>query len=120
MGSLDACVVTEELAWGCTGISTAIATNGLGVSFALGFGFGLSLSMSQFLFGLEISSLEIFIQSRPHSRMVSPFEWPLYRTTSGGLYECNVEENSTKACSIEEVTGCSLLSVRSSELNDSA
>ncbi|XP_055335117.1 medium-chain specific acyl-CoA dehydrogenase, mitochondrial-like isoform X1 [Paramacrobiotus metropolitanus] len=30
MGSLDACVITEELAWGCTGIATAIAANGLG------------------------------------------------------------------------------------------
>lgn len=30
MGSLDACIITEEMAWGCTGITTAIAANGLG------------------------------------------------------------------------------------------
>ncbi|OWA52861.1 Medium-chain specific acyl-CoA dehydrogenase, mitochondrial [Hypsibius exemplaris] len=30
MGSLDAVVVTEEMAWGCTGITTAISANGLG------------------------------------------------------------------------------------------
>lgn len=29
----DACLVTEELGYGCTGITTAIETTGLGVSF---------------------------------------------------------------------------------------
>jgi len=31
----DACLVTEEFAYGCTGISTAIETTGLGVSFIM-------------------------------------------------------------------------------------
>ena len=32
LGILDTCVVTEELAYGCTGIQTAIEANSLGVS----------------------------------------------------------------------------------------
>lgn len=32
LGILDACIVTEELAYGCTGIQTAIEANSLGVS----------------------------------------------------------------------------------------
>ncbi|XP_055349451.1 medium-chain specific acyl-CoA dehydrogenase, mitochondrial-like isoform X1 [Paramacrobiotus metropolitanus] len=30
LGSMDACVIIEELAWGCTGMTSAIANNGLG------------------------------------------------------------------------------------------
>ena len=32
LGIFDACLVTEELAYGCTGIQTAIEANSLGVS----------------------------------------------------------------------------------------
>ena len=32
LGILDGCVVTEELAYGCTGIQTAIEANSLAVS----------------------------------------------------------------------------------------
>ena len=32
LGTLDGCVVTEELAYGCTGIQTAIEANSLAVS----------------------------------------------------------------------------------------
>lgn len=32
LGVLDGCVVTEELAYGCTGIQTAIEANSLAVS----------------------------------------------------------------------------------------
>lgn len=35
LGVLDGCVVTEELAYGCTGIQTAIEANSLAVSFNL-------------------------------------------------------------------------------------
>eukprot|EP00118_Oscarella_pearsei_P000157 m.4336 g.4336 ORF g.4336 m.4336 type:complete len:423 (+) comp10574_c0_seq1:87-1355(+) len=30
LGIFDSCIIGEELAWGCTGMSTAIGTNGLG------------------------------------------------------------------------------------------
>lgn len=33
LGTFDACLITEELAYGCTGIQTAIEGNSLGVSF---------------------------------------------------------------------------------------
>ena len=33
LGIVDACLMTEELAYGCTGIQTAIEANSLGVSF---------------------------------------------------------------------------------------
>lgn len=32
LGILDACVITEELAYGCTGVQTAIEANSLAVS----------------------------------------------------------------------------------------
>lgn len=35
LGVLDGCVVTEELAYGCTGIQTAIEANSLAVSLNL-------------------------------------------------------------------------------------
>ena len=35
LGVLDGCVVTEELAYGCTGIQTAIEANSLAVSLIL-------------------------------------------------------------------------------------
>ena len=35
LGVLDGCVVTEELAYGCTGIQTAIEANSLAVSLVL-------------------------------------------------------------------------------------
>ena len=35
LGVLDGCVVTEELAYGCTGIQTAIEANSLAVSHIL-------------------------------------------------------------------------------------
>jgi hypothetical protein len=31
LGILDGCIILEELAFGCTGVQTAIAANGLGV-----------------------------------------------------------------------------------------
>lgn len=31
--NFDVCLVTEELAYGCTGVATAIGATGLGVSF---------------------------------------------------------------------------------------
>lgn len=33
LGTFDACLITEELAYGCTGVQTAIEANSLGVSF---------------------------------------------------------------------------------------
>lgn len=35
LGVFDSCLVTEELAWGCTGITLAIEGTGLGVSIEL-------------------------------------------------------------------------------------
>lgn len=35
LGILDACLVTEELAYGCTGVQTAIEANSLGVTSVL-------------------------------------------------------------------------------------
>lgn len=32
-GVFDGCLIEEELAYGCTGISTAVSGTGLGVSF---------------------------------------------------------------------------------------
>jgi len=32
LGIFDACLITEELAFGCTGVQTAIEANSLGVS----------------------------------------------------------------------------------------
>ena len=32
LGILDECIISEELAFGCTGITTAVAANGLAVS----------------------------------------------------------------------------------------
>ena len=32
LGILDTCIITEELAYGCTGVQTAIEANSLGVS----------------------------------------------------------------------------------------
>ena len=32
LGTLDECIITEELAFGCTGIMTAMVANGLAVS----------------------------------------------------------------------------------------
>ena len=32
LGVLDECIIGEELAYGCTGITTAVAANGLAVS----------------------------------------------------------------------------------------
>lgn len=33
LGTFDACLIAEELAYGCTGVQTAIETNSLGVSY---------------------------------------------------------------------------------------
>ena len=33
LGIFDACMITEELAFGCTGIQTAIEANSLGVNY---------------------------------------------------------------------------------------
>lgn len=33
LGTFDACFITEELAYGCTGVQTAIEANSLGVSY---------------------------------------------------------------------------------------
>lgn len=33
LGTFDACLITEELAYGCTGVQTAIEANSLGVSY---------------------------------------------------------------------------------------
>lgn len=35
LGIFDACLITEELAYGCTGVQTAIEANSLGVSRSL-------------------------------------------------------------------------------------
>ena len=32
LGSFDNCLITEELAYGCTGVQTALEANSLGVS----------------------------------------------------------------------------------------
>ena len=34
LGTFDSCLITEELAYGCSGIQTAIEANSLGVSCA--------------------------------------------------------------------------------------
>lgn len=33
LGIIDSCLITEELAYGCTGVQTAIEANTLGVSY---------------------------------------------------------------------------------------
>lgn len=35
LGTFDTCLITEELAYGCTGVQTAIEANSLGVSVLL-------------------------------------------------------------------------------------
>lgn len=37
LGSFEACLITEELAYGCTGVQTAIEANSLGVSSAFSY-----------------------------------------------------------------------------------
>lgn len=33
LGTFDSCLISEELAYGCTGVQTAIEANSLGVSY---------------------------------------------------------------------------------------
>lgn len=52
LGILDTCIITEELAYGCTGVQTAIEANSLGVGLQASFPPSLLLP----LFLLERSS----------------------------------------------------------------
>lgn len=48
LGVFDGCMVAEELAYGCTGIMTALEGSGLGVSFF--FSFLIAQTIEVFLF----------------------------------------------------------------------
>ena len=46
---LDECIVTEEISYGCTGIGTAIAANGLAVSVHAGLSIAFLLPLFRLL-----------------------------------------------------------------------